>query len=96
MEVSKCWKIVEFPKNSVKMKKCKAFYKAQTARQILHRYTELCRHFLSKCFENTVLGRLEMVQCFSWHQPGVYWKIRKGFWLSCASIFFQCWVSWGS
>ena len=28
---SKCWKIVEFPKISIKMKNCKTFYEAQTA-----------------------------------------------------------------
>ena len=33
-------------------------------------YTEIYRHLLSKCFKNTVLWRLEMVQpeCFFWHQ----------------------------
>ena len=31
MEVLKCWKIVEFPKISIKMKNCKTFYEAQTA-----------------------------------------------------------------
>ena len=30
MEVSKCWKIVEFPKISIKIKNCKAFYEVQT------------------------------------------------------------------
>ena len=28
---SKCWKIVEFPKLSIKMKNCEIFYKAETA-----------------------------------------------------------------
>ena len=28
LEVSKCWKVVEFPKISIKMKNCKTFYKA--------------------------------------------------------------------
>ena len=31
MEVSKCWKIAEFQKISIKMKNCKIFYEAQTA-----------------------------------------------------------------
>ena len=30
-EILKCWKIVEFPKISIKMKNFKTFYKAQTA-----------------------------------------------------------------
>ena len=30
MKVSKCWKIVEFPKFSIKTKNCKTFYEAQT------------------------------------------------------------------
>ena len=34
MQVSKCWKIVEFPKISIKMKNCKAFYEAQTASSV--------------------------------------------------------------
>ena len=34
MEVLKCWKIVEFPKISIKMKNCKTFYKFQTARRL--------------------------------------------------------------
>ena len=34
MEVSKCWKIVEFSKISVKMKNCKTFYKTQTASRL--------------------------------------------------------------
>ena len=29
----------------------------------LQGYTEIWRHFLSKCFKNAVLGRREMVQC---------------------------------
>ena len=32
--MSKCWKIVEFPKISIKMKNCKTFYKAQTASRL--------------------------------------------------------------
>ena len=31
MEVSKCWKIAEFPKISIKTKNCKTFYESQTA-----------------------------------------------------------------
>ena len=34
MEVSKYWKIVVFPKISIKMKNFKIFYKAQTASRI--------------------------------------------------------------
>ena len=30
MEVSKCWKMAEFPKISIKMKYCKTFYEGQT------------------------------------------------------------------
>ena len=33
-EVSKCWKIVEFTKISVKMKNCKTFYKAQKSSRL--------------------------------------------------------------
>ena len=89
----KCWKIVQFPKISIKIKTYKTFYEAQTASPLpnptphptppnqikayyvsgknifLRRRTEIYRHLLSKCFENAVLGLLEMVQCkcFSWH-----------------------------
>ena len=31
MEVSKCWKIAEFPKISIKTKNCKTVYESQTA-----------------------------------------------------------------
>ena len=31
VEVSKCWKVVQFQKNSIKMKSCKTLYEAQTA-----------------------------------------------------------------
>ena len=34
MELSKCWKIVEFPKISTKIKKIKIFYEAQTASRL--------------------------------------------------------------
>ena len=56
------------------MKNCKRCCEAQTASQIksyyvfttnkfLWRYTEVHRHVLSKCFENAVIERHEMVQC---------------------------------
>ena len=38
-EVTKCWKIIEFTKISIKMKNCKTFYEAQTAshlQEIIH------------------------------------------------------------
>ena len=34
MEVSKCWKIVEFTKISIKMKNCKTFYEAQKTSRV--------------------------------------------------------------
>ena len=34
VEVSKCWKIVEFPKMSVEMKNFKTFYEAHTASRL--------------------------------------------------------------
>ena len=34
MEVSKCWRVVEFPKISIKMKNCKIFYEAQRANRL--------------------------------------------------------------
>ena len=34
MEVSKCWKIVEFPKIPIKMKNCKTFHEVQTASRL--------------------------------------------------------------
>ena len=34
IELSKCWKIVEFPKISIKMKNCKTFYEAQTTSRL--------------------------------------------------------------
>ena len=33
-DVSKCWKMVEFPKILMKMKNCKTFYKGQTASRV--------------------------------------------------------------
>ena len=40
----------------------KASYVSGT-KSFLRRCTGIYRHMLSKCFENAVLGRLEMVQC---------------------------------
>ena len=34
MEVSKCWRVVEFPKISIKMKNWKIFYETQRARRL--------------------------------------------------------------
>ena len=34
MDVSKRWKMVEFPKISIKMKNFKTFYEAQTAKRL--------------------------------------------------------------
>ena len=34
MEVSNCWKMVEFPKSSVKIKNCKTFYEGQTGNHV--------------------------------------------------------------
>ena len=39
MEVSKCWKMVQFPKISIKMKNCRRFYEGQTA---LRKLLSLC------------------------------------------------------
>ena len=71
MEVSKCSKIVEFTKISIKMKNCKIFYEAQKTsrryadfissdkvllRLFLRIYTEVKGYLLSKCFKNVVLA----------------------------------------
>ena len=34
MEVSNCWKMVEFPKSSIKIKNCKTFYEGQTGNHV--------------------------------------------------------------
>ena len=41
----------------------------------LRRYREIYRHLASKCFNNAVLLRQEMMQCkcFFWHQPEKCW-----------------------
>ena len=80
MEVPKRWNIAEFPKLSIKLKKNKTLYEAQSPLQeaiqtppgksFLGKDTEIYRHLLSQCFENAVLRHLEMVQCkfFFWHK----------------------------
>ena len=107
---SKYWKIVEFQKNSVKMKNSKTFYMAQTAscfksyyvfgtKIFLRRYTEMYRHLFSKCFKNAVLGRQEMVQhnFFSdIKQKYVCWEICKVFDCVAGAYYFQCQMSWSS
>ena len=40
----------------------KSYYVSGT-KILLRRYAEICRHLLSKCFKNAVLGRQEMTQC---------------------------------
>ena len=107
---SKYWKIVEFQKNSVKMKNSKTFYMAQTAscfksyyvfgtKIFLRRYTEMYRHLFSKCFKNAVLGRQEMVQCNFFSdikQKYVCWEICKVFDCVAGAYYFQCQMSWSS
>ena len=61
-------------------------------------YTGMYRDLLSKCFENAVLWRLEMVQCkyFFWHQPETCLlanlSSEYSFWLLLEYIF--CNVEW--
>ena len=61
----------------------------------LRRYTEIHRHFLSKCFKNEFLGSHEIVQCkcFFWHQTEIclleYLYIQKVFWLCCGRILLS-------
>ena len=57
----------------------KAFYVLGT-NIFLRRYAGICRHLLSKRFENAFLGRLETVQCkwgfFCVFLPGIFsWKL---------------------
>ena len=134
MEVSKCLKMLEFQKNSIKMKNCKTFYETQTAsylkeiiqppqptlpsdkillcfwKILIRRYTEIYRHLLSKCFNNAVLWRQEMMlpKCFFWNQTETFvkcckvwncWeicKVKKLFDCAAVAHYFQCQVSWGS
>ena len=99
MEVSKCWKIVEFPKIQIKMENCKRFYEAQTAshlKEIVQ--TPLTnpppdkillrpwnKNFLMEIYRNiqTLLFKNAVL--------GVkQWQICKvGFWLRCGSILFS-------
>ena len=63
---TKMLKTVEFSKISIRIKNCKTFCKAQTAKRLkkfiqLRRYIEIYRHLLSKCFKNAVFGRHVMV-----------------------------------
>ena len=65
-------------------------------------HTGIYRYLLSKCFENAVLGRLEMVNC-KWffsdtNQKHVCWKIckmSKVFGCVAGVYFLNCWMTWG-
>ena len=76
MEISKCWKIVEFPKISIKMKNCKTFYEAQTVshvKEIIHPLhhsspepNEILLHLCNKNFlrRYTEIYRHLLSKCF--------------------------------
>ena len=73
MKISKCWKIVEFlkrftiPQTASGIKEViqpadKSSY-FSGKKIFVWRFIVIYRHLLSKCFENTFLVPLEMVQC---------------------------------
>ena len=81
MEVSKCSKIVEFPKIFIKMKNCKTFYEAQTAshlKEIIRLSPNLPapdkillllwnKNFLTEIYRNIQTFAFKMLQeCSSW------------------------------
>ena len=81
-------------------RKIKCYYVFGT-KSFLRRYTEICRHFLSKHFKNGVLECQEMVQCtfFLWlHAETCLCArklVRKAFGCIAGAYYFQCQVSWG-
>ena len=81
MEVSKCWKIVDFSKISVKMKNCKTFYETQTAsslQEMIHSSPSSVqsdkislhlwnKHFLTEIYRNIQTFAFKLLQeCSSW------------------------------
>ena len=63
MQVSKCWKIAEFPKALIKMKNCKRFYEIKTATRLVHK----CRFEnlpLSSC--SSINNTLKISHSLSW------------------------------
>ena len=62
MEVSKCWKIVQLPEISIKMKNCKIFYETQTAsrlQEIIQPPTVIYRNIQTYAFK-------VFQECSSW------------------------------
>ena len=75
MEVSKCRKIVEFPKVSIKLKNCKTFYEAQTASRLKEIIqppsTQIQRlwnkHLLTEIYRNVLTFPFKALEiCSSW------------------------------
>ena len=77
MKVSKCWKIAEFPKISIKMKNCKTF-KRPTQRVALRKLFSLSspdksflrlwnKNFLKEIYRNTQTFAFKVLrECSSW------------------------------
>ena len=101
---SKCWKIVEFPKISIKMKNCKTFYGVQTMNH-LKEIIQLppapppsgkilllfgTKVFLPRYTEQTFAFKM-VQECIFWASEACLlenWQIHKGFWLWCGGILF--------
>ena len=74
MEVSKCWKMVEFPKVLIKMKNCKTFYEDQAASRINDspQPVKILLHFwnknvLTEIYRNIQTFAFKVLQeCSSW------------------------------
>ena len=78
MEVSKCWKIVEFSEISIKMKNCKTFYEAQKVshlKEIIQPspnppptiYCLWNKHFFTEIYRNMQTFAFKVFQeCSSW------------------------------
>ena len=81
MEVLKCWKTVEFPKISIKMKNCKTLYKAQIVSHLRKLFSlplphpQPCKillqlwnkHFLVEIYRNIQAFAFKVFQeCSSW------------------------------
>ena len=102
MEVSKCQKIIEFPKISIKMIDFKIFYESQTAicvKEIIKSHATKASYISgTKNFERRFTGIYRHSKCSKNAVPGPRKMVeckcffltptRNIFWLCCSSILF--------
>ena len=99
MEVSKCWKVVEFQKNSVKIKSCKTLYEAQTATRLKETIQaprnsppsgKTLLRLWNKIFLREIYRNAQKF-AFKVHQESGSWASRKKmlFLVQCKCFFWQ-------